>query len=163
MASDSLSAMGRTLLYDKAATAALISQQNGLITRAQAFSCGLTKQALRVRLPRTVLGRCSSQACMRPLLARPRRSRRRSPLSYTRARDAGVAVEVDSRQWHLSPADWERTMARHSRMSALGITVLHYPPSRLHAEPRLVVAEIRSALEIGRGRPRLPIRIERAH
>ena len=74
--------------------------------------------------------------------------------------DASVAVEVDSRQWHLSPADWERTMARHSRMSALGITVLHYPPSRLHGEPRLVVAEIRSALEIGRGRPRLPIRIE---
>jgi hypothetical protein len=53
-------------------------------------------------------------------------------------------------------------MARHSRMSALGITVLHYPPSRLHAEARLVVAEIRSALEIGRGRPRLPIRTERA-
>ncbi len=42
--------MGRTLLYDKATTAALIAQQNGLITRAQALSCGLTKQALRVRL-----------------------------------------------------------------------------------------------------------------
>jgi len=24
---------------------------------------------------------------------------------------AGVAVEVDSREWHLSPADWERTCA----------------------------------------------------
>src|SRR5215475_12797669 len=74
--------------------------------------------------------------------------------------EAGVAVEVDSKQWHLSPSDWERTMARHSRMSAVGITVLHYPPSRLHAEPRAVVAEIRSALEIGRSRPRLPIRTE---
>jgi hypothetical protein len=74
--------------------------------------------------------------------------------------EASLAVEVDSRQWHLSPADWERTMTRHSRMSALGITVLHYPPSRLHAEPRAVVAEIRSALEIGHGRPRLPIRTE---
>ncbi|MDR2987195.1 MAG: hypothetical protein LBV34_20395 [Nocardiopsaceae bacterium] len=72
--------------------------------------------------------------------------------------EAGVAVEVDSRQWHLSPADWERTMARHSRMTALGITVLHYPPSRLHAQPRVVIMEMRSALEIGRARPRLPIR-----
>jgi hypothetical protein len=69
--------------------------------------------------------------------------------------EAGVAVEVDSRQWHLSPADWERTMARHSRMTALGITVLHYPPRRLHAEPRVIIAEMRSAVEIGRGRPRL--------
>ena len=76
--------------------------------------------------------------------------------------EASVAVEVDSRQWHLSPADWERTMARHSRMSALGITVLHYPPSRLNAEPRSVAAEIRSALEIGRSRPQLPIRTESA-
>jgi len=76
--------------------------------------------------------------------------------------EASVAVEVDSRQWHLSPADWERTMARHSRMSALGITVLHYPPNRLNAEPRSVAAEIRSALEIGRSRPQLPIRIEPA-
>jgi len=72
--------------------------------------------------------------------------------------EAGVAVEVDSKQWHLSPSDWERTMARHSRMSAVGITVLHYPPSRLHAEPGAVIAEIRSALDVGRGRPRLPIR-----
>jgi len=76
--------------------------------------------------------------------------------------DADVAVEVDSREWHLSPADWERTMARHSRMSALGITVLHYPPRRLLGESRVVVAEIRAALEVGRNRPRLPIRTERA-
>lgn len=68
---------------------------------------------------------------------------------------AGVAVEVDSREWHLSPQDWERTLARHSRMSAHGIIVLHYPPSRLHAEPRVVMAEIKSALEAGRAR-RIP-------
>lgn len=66
--------------------------------------------------------------------------------------DAGVAAEVDSREWHLSPRDWERTLARHSRMSAYGIIVLHYPPRRLRAEPRVVAAEIRSALEVSRGR-----------
>jgi len=72
--------------------------------------------------------------------------------------DAGVAAEVDSRQWHLLPRDWELTLARHARMSSLGITVLHYPPRRLLTEPRVVVAEIRSALDVGRTRPRLALR-----
>ncbi|HEX5190291.1 MAG TPA: hypothetical protein VFW16_12150 [Streptosporangiaceae bacterium] len=75
--------------------------------------------------------------------------------------DEGVVVEVDSREWHLSPADWKRTMARHSRMSALGISVLHYPPSKIVAEPRAVIAEIRAALDMGRERPPVPIRTVR--
>jgi hypothetical protein len=62
--------------------------------------------------------------------------------------ESGVAAEVDSREWHLSPRDWERTLARHSRMSAYGIIVLHYPPRRLRAEPRKVAAEIRAALAV---------------
>jgi hypothetical protein len=73
--------------------------------------------------------------------------------------DSAVAVEVDSREWHLRPSDWERTMARHSRMSALGIIVLHYPPSRLHSEPKLIMAEIASALESGRGRALPDLRV----
>ncbi|MBO0815119.1 MAG: hypothetical protein J2P30_08230, partial [Actinobacteria bacterium] len=32
--------------------------------------------------------------------------------------ESGVAAEVDSRAWHLSPRDWENTLARHARMSA---------------------------------------------
>lgn len=35
--------------------------------------------------------------------------------------DAGVAAEVDSREWHLGPADWERTLQRHAAMTAHGI------------------------------------------
>ena len=66
--------------------------------------------------------------------------------------DVGLVVEVDSREWHLSPRDWERTLARHSKMSALGITVLHYPPSRLRREPAVVAAEIKSALAAAQGR-----------
>ncbi len=71
--------------------------------------------------------------------------------------EAGVAAEVDSREWHLSPLDWERTLARHARMSAHGIIVLHFPPSRLRAEPRAVAAEIRKALAAGQSRGRLDI------
>jgi len=66
--------------------------------------------------------------------------------------DAGVAAEVDSRAWHLSPQEWENTLARQARMAAAGIIVLHFPPSRIYAERKEVVAEIRSALAAGRGR-----------
>jgi hypothetical protein len=68
---------------------------------------------------------------------------------------AGVAAEVDSREYHFAASDWERTLARHARMSACGIIVLHYPPSRIRTAGREVVAEIRAALEASRGR-RLP-------
>jgi hypothetical protein len=69
--------------------------------------------------------------------------------------DAGVAAEVDSRAWHLSPREWENTLARQARMAAAGIIVLHFPPSRIYTERKAVIAEIRDALAAGRGR-RLP-------
>ena len=71
---------------------------------------------------------------------------------------AGVAVEVDSREWHLSPDGWERTMLRHARMSAHGIIVLHFPPSRIRSDAAGVAAEIKAALAVGRARPRLAVR-----
>jgi len=76
--------------------------------------------------------------------------------------DAGVAVEVDSREWHLSPKDWERTMRRHSEMSARGIIVLHFAPSQIKREPERVLAAISRALESAAGRPPLRIRTEPA-
>lgn len=48
--------------------------------------------------------------------------------------DAGVTAEVDSREWHLSPEDWDRTRRRHDVMAAA------------------------AALEHGLNRPPLPIR-----
>ncbi len=73
--------------------------------------------------------------------------------------DAGVAVEVESREWHLSPEDWERTLRRHARMSAQGIIVMHFTPQPDHAPSRpRVAADIRAALEAGRARPALAIR-----
>jgi len=63
----------------------------------------------------------------------------------------GVAAEVDSKAWHLSPADWEQTLARDARMTAQGILVLHFPPGRLRTDERNVGAEIRSAHARSRG------------
>jgi very-short-patch-repair endonuclease len=60
--------------------------------------------------------------------------------------EAGVAVEVDSMAWHLSPADYERTQVRHDRMVAQGIRVLHFSPRHLRINKRDVAQQIRSTL-----------------
>jgi very-short-patch-repair endonuclease len=72
--------------------------------------------------------------------------------------DAGVAAEVDSREYHYSAEDWQRTMRRHDRLVARGVLVLHFTPARIRAEPQAVADEIRSALIAGRSRPPLPLR-----
>jgi hypothetical protein len=66
--------------------------------------------------------------------------------------ESGVAAEADSRRWHLSPADWEYTMARHARMSAQGIIVLHFSPVQIRTERSYVAGVIRKALAAGAGR-----------
>lgn len=71
---------------------------------------------------------------------------------------AGVAVEVDSKEWHLSPERWEATMARHARMTALGILVLHFSPRQIREQPEEVLGTIRAALASRRGSFSTPIR-----
>jgi hypothetical protein len=71
---------------------------------------------------------------------------------------AAVAVEVDSRQFHLLPQDWEQTMTRHSRMTAAGILVLHFSPRQLLDEPGRVLQEIAAALAAGRPAPAVTTR-----
>jgi hypothetical protein len=70
---------------------------------------------------------------------------------------AGVAAEVDSRQYHLSPDDYERTMMRHNRMEASGISLLHFLPSTLRSNSPAVLKDLRSAITIGNSKPPLPI------
>ena len=72
--------------------------------------------------------------------------------------DVGVAVEVDSKEWHLSPESWEGTMRRHGRMAAHGILVLHFTPCQIREEPEDVLATIRDALGSRRGQAVPPIR-----
>lgn len=65
--------------------------------------------------------------------------------------DYGVAAEVDSKEWHLSPEDWAKTMARHARMTAAGILVLHFPPSLLRKDGQKVAKQLKSALAASKG------------
>jgi hypothetical protein len=70
---------------------------------------------------------------------------------------AGVAGEVDSRQYHLGAKDYADTTRRHNRMEAAGIHVLHWLPGTIKAEPRRVIADLRAAIAEGNKRPPLPI------
>jgi very-short-patch-repair endonuclease len=63
---------------------------------------------------------------------------------------AGVAVEVDSREWHFEPAAWEATMRRHARLTAAGISVIHVSPLQIRTEPGRILRDIDAALRHGR-------------
>ncbi len=61
----------------------------------------------------------------------------------------GVVVEVDSWQWHSGPDAWAQTLARHNRLEAAGLRVLHFSPRQIRTEARDVVSQIAAALAHG--------------
>jgi very-short-patch-repair endonuclease len=72
--------------------------------------------------------------------------------------DAGVAAEMDSRTYHLSPGAWEKDLARDAAMTAQGILVVHVTPTRIRSEPAAVARLLWSTYKKGRQRPPLEIR-----
>src|SRR6266496_1734272 len=70
---------------------------------------------------------------------------------------AGVAAEVDSRAYHLSADDQDRTTGRHDRLAAHGILPLHFPPKRIKTDRPGIVSELQSAIEKGSARALLPV------
>jgi hypothetical protein len=48
-------------------------------------------------------------------------------------------------------------MQRHDRLVAHGVLLLHFTPRQIRAAPAEVVAQIRAALDAGRGRAPLAI------
>jgi hypothetical protein len=67
--------------------------------------------------------------------------------------EAGVVVEIESREWHLSPEDWEETLRRDRRMGAAGIVVMHVSPRQVRDEPERILRDIAAALRPGRPVP----------
>jgi hypothetical protein len=61
--------------------------------------------------------------------------------------DVGLAWEIDSKEFHLAPADYERTMTRHSTLAAAGVLVVHTLPSRLKKDPAGVIRDLVGAYE----------------
>ena len=70
----------------------------------------------------------------------------------------GIAVEVDSREWHMSPDDHAKTLARGRRMAKYQIIVLRFTPRQIRTEPAQVIKDIRDALTGARGRQPLNLR-----
>jgi hypothetical protein len=68
-----------------------------------------------------------------------------------------AALEVDSREYHFSEADWKATMARHNRLAVLGIAVTHYPPSVISARKGSWLDEVRVWLSRRARELRVPI------
>ena len=48
-------------------------------------------------------------------------------------RELRAILEVDSREFHFSEADWHQTSMRHNRLTAAGLAVQHYPPQRFQS------------------------------
>lgn len=71
--------------------------------------------------------------------------------------DVGLAWEIDSKEWHLSPADYERTLDRRSAMMAEHVIVMHTQPRKLSRRDE-VRRELRSNYAHARLRPRPPVR-----
>lgn len=59
--------------------------------------------------------------------------------------EVDLAVEVDSRAYHLSPEDWERTMRRHRQLAEAGALVLHFSPLQIQEEPTAFVGSVERA------------------
>jgi len=67
--------------------------------------------------------------------------------------ELGVVLEIDSLEWHLSPADYQRTQARHRRMTAAGLLVIHVTPNTVRRDPAAFIADLRATLEAAALRP----------
>jgi hypothetical protein len=65
--------------------------------------------------------------------------------------DAALAIEVDSREFHLSPEDWARSLERHNILGRHGVQVLHFTPSFVEGHPDEVrrIVEEAAALRAG--------------
>ena len=69
---------------------------------------------------------------------------------------SGVAMawEIDSREFHLSPEDWEDTLRRRADMTTAQVVVAHHPPRLLLQRPEQVVADLWGAYRLAASRPR---------
>jgi hypothetical protein len=65
---------------------------------------------------------------------------------------------VDSKQWHTSPEDHAKTLARGRRMARYQIVVLRFTPRQIRTQPAGVINDIRAAFDGARGRS--PIKLK---
>ncbi len=61
-----------------------------------------------------------------------------------------VVLEIDSMEWHLDPASYERTQARHCRLVVAGMTVLAVAPGDVQRDPEQFCPQVTAVLAAAR-------------
>jgi hypothetical protein len=67
--------------------------------------------------------------------------------------DLGIALEVDSREHHMSSEDFQRTLVRGNMLSQYGVLVLHFTPAEILREPARVLRMIEATYAERRTHP----------
>jgi hypothetical protein len=57
----------------------------------------------------------------------------------------GIAIEADSREYHLSPEGWKQTMRRHNTLGAYGALMLHFTPTEIRSRRGQIRATVEQA------------------
>jgi hypothetical protein len=74
--------------------------------------------------------------------------------------EVGLAWEVDSYTFDLSPADATAALRRAARLTANGVLVVHTPPTQLRDEPSAVADLLRNAYDQATARPRPKVKAQ---
>ncbi len=72
--------------------------------------------------------------------------------------EVGLAWEVDSYAFDLSPSDYAAALRRATHLTAAGIVVVHTPPAQLRDTPAEVADLLRAAHTRASARPRPPVK-----
>jgi hypothetical protein len=75
--------------------------------------------------------------------------------------DIGLAIEVDSREYHASPDGFANTLRRNARYAAAGVPVVGVLPTDLHTRPAGLLADIVGAMEAAARTPRPDVTVAR--
>ncbi|MCX5013745.1 hypothetical protein OG765_22525 [Streptomyces sp. NBC_00555] len=77
--------------------------------------------------------------------------------------DEGVALEIDSAEYHYTRDAWHATLRRRLRLESHGILVISATPSILRDTPTEVLAALRTFLTLAATRPTPPTALARGH
>ncbi len=77
--------------------------------------------------------------------------------------DEGVALEIDSAEYHYTRDSWHATLRRRLRLESHGILVVSVTPSMIRDTPGEVLAALRAFLALAEARPAPPTAVARGH
>ncbi|MFE2239839.1 hypothetical protein ACFXCU_10130 [Streptomyces virginiae] len=77
--------------------------------------------------------------------------------------DEGVALEIDSAEYHYTRDAWHATLRRRLRLEAHGVLVVSATPSIVRDSPAEVLAALRTLLTLANARPAPPAAFARGH